>query len=362
MKSLLFIFIAFLAVMLSQCSKTSSSSGVSGVLTNLSIILSNYTPDSLSYSSARLQSEGPCEGYNLFSCQPVLLRLYIDMQKMILTMAKEIVNHTQQKIDSVPDGSEETGVTVPNGMTLDYKKTTSSKFSILLKKDSTPVLYLDVDGNNYTIKTNVNVMSEGQRPGMLEASIVYESETSWTAAVLLANMGCDYSDVQRPDVMKIIMTRNADLWKGKAMMYNPRWLVVNPTCETEITDDIAMNFYTDFVADSAAAKANVYMMKRTVTSVDSITNYGFNALCTNGTIPTLICNSNNVFGVSGKLSDGIVVYVNPFCNPDTTDIAEWSNTCSSYSQTVSDAEFGSSSDWIIPSGLFNLSVVVPESL
>ena len=107
-----------------------------------------------------------------------------------------------------------------------------------------------------------------------------------------------------------------------------------------------MSMYTDFVANDTAAKASVYMMDRSVDSLTDIADYGI------GDYSTVYSND---FGDTSS-------YPIPFCNPAGTLDATWGDDCTLTDATICTADFGSASDWVTPSELYQLEIDIPTSL
>jgi hypothetical protein len=351
---------------ISSCNQASSTAGEDAVDTNLAAVSSGMLPKSLTYSSGTRtlsDTRNPCAGYNLYSCQPVLLRLYMYMAKQMFDMTRQIFANVKEKVKTLPSGSSGTGEVIQGVGTLDYKKTSSSVFSLLIKQTSTqtPIVYLDASENAYTIKSNISTMSEGESSGKIEIAVTFTNENTWSISVLLTDQDCEANDVRAPRSMRIIVNKADGIWKGKAQLYNGVWMTTggsDPTCSTQPADSTSMNFYTDFVADDTAAKANVYMMPRDKNSLTDIVNWGMDSFCTKFLSGVLDCanwyNSQN--------GANVLEYKNPFCNPENTKVAVWNDSCGTYSSAVSTADLGAASDWVTPYDFYQLSASVPSSL
>ena len=355
----IFFFIVAVPVSLYGCgsSRGDSDSGGDGTTStvegNLDTISDDFTPESLvvgsSSSSSLVKDNGPgsdpcAESEDLYDCQPVLVRLYIDMAHDFLDMTNEIIAEVGSHLGSLPDGSSGDGDF--EGRTIHYSKTSSSQFSILMEQGSSPSAYFNVNGTVYTLKMNLDNLEEaGDSSGQLEIVVQYDSDESWSIVVFLAGMDCDSNDTRAPERIHIRVAKSGGFWTGKAMFYNGVWQASDPTCSTEASNDLAINFYTDFVANDTAARASVYLMPRTKSDLSDIEDFGMDG-----------------FAINFSNNESTSAYANPFCNPASTLDAVWSDDCTTTDSTVGSASYGAASDWILPSEFFLETVTLPSSL
>lgn len=347
-----------LALGLSGCFERPGSRGggnaTSSVSSNLETISEDFTPASLSpgtSSTAGLknqqgQSGDPCaESDDLYDCQPVLLRLYLDMAEMFVDMTQQIVDEVGGRLGSLGDGTS--GVETFEGRTIHYSKSSATDFSILME-DTGPVAYFDINGTVYTLQMDLDNLEEADdASGKLEVVVNYEADDSWSIEIFILEMDCDSSDPRAPERIHIRVARSGALWKGKAMFYNGRWLSRTASCSVAESDEESMNIYTDFVASETAAKASVYMMSRAKDDLADIADFGMDQFPIN---------------FSGGGDDNTSDYKNPFCNPASTLDALWDNDCASIDTNVSSADYGPASDWIVPSEFYRETVTLPTSL
>lgn len=334
---------------------TDSTATTSTVVTNLGTVSSNLAPDSLNYtqnaaasvSAAKVEEGGnPCvEADDLFDCQPILLQLYVNMAKNVLDVVTAIISGAGTEMGDLEDGAS--GTATEGTTEIQYSKTTDTDYSVLLSENSTPVGYIDVNGNIYTVKMDLSNMPEddtGGTVGQIQATVTYTDANTWSIVFFLAGMSCSEDDVAAPERVEIQVDKAGGLWTGKAMLYGPRWVGSDSlNCSSTATDDTSMNFYTDFVGNDTAAKASVYMMQRDKNSLDDIADYGMDAI-------------GESFG--GDTS----AYANPFCNPAGTLDALWGNNCSGLDTTISAADYSASTNWVTPYDFYQLEVTLPSSL
>ncbi|MGK5084691.1 hypothetical protein WDW37_15460 [Bdellovibrionota bacterium FG-1] len=352
-----------------------SSNVINEAATNLTAVSAAFSPQSLSYSSLPLnsyltgrsesvraqsggvggisqaQSGNPCAPFSgptaLFDCQPVLLRLYIDMSKQFLDMATLLITDVGKKLGSLADGA--TGSVENGAQTIFYSRTSATQYSALIKEGANPVAYLSAVGNVYTLQFDFSKMSsiDGTPPSQMEFKLTYTDANTWSIVTTGLGSACSPDDVRAPRQFKILMSKANGLWNGKAMLYNGVWATgvgggLDPTCSTVDSDAASMALYTDFVGDQTAAKANIYMMKRTISSVAAYTP--LKDFCT-------------TYGIAGCATWFTSAnFSNSFCNLGTTVIATWNDSCASQSPAVAAASFGPASDWVVPADFSNTSI------
>lgn len=329
------------------------------VSTTMLTISNGFVPQSLAYSSTQGSSQihaaesGPCTGVEggFIGCQPVLLRLYINLSKTLFNSSRQAIAEVSTYLGDLKGGS---GSVQDGSITFYYNKTSGSKYSVLGKNaQGAAFMYITVSENNYTVKMDFgNLPQEMQDQGdsspsgsKFEMAFSYTAETAWNLTATMAGMACQADDVSAPGTLRLMISRSGSLWKGKAMMYNPRFN--QNSCDVTPTDETGMCIYTDYVADDVAGKANVFVMHPTVADVNEITDasYGISTLCT--TSPS-VCNSQSL--------------KNPFCNPTQTMIGLWDNTCTDNSSAVSESAFGAATEWTTPRVLSEFGISLPDGL
>lgn len=326
-----------------SCGSSSSTPGgsttTSDAVSDLETVSTGFTPASLENGNetrniaVKQEGSDPCAtADDLFDCQPILLRLYLDMAKDFVDLTKSVIEEVGEGIGDLPDGSSDS--IVVEGQTINYSKTSDSLYSILIEEGGEPAAFFDVSGDTYTLKLDLDNLSDaGGQAGQVDIALTYTDAENWSIVVLVAGMECDASDPRAPERIHIRVSRSGAAWTGKAMFYNGRWRADNVSCTTTETDALSMNFYTDFVANDTAARASVYMLSRSATDLSDIED----------------------FGMDGS-------YLNPFCNPATTLAAVWDDDCSSLDATLSATAYGSADDWIVPSEFYQMAITLPTDL
>lgn len=359
---------------------TSLSSSTATVTGNIAIVQENMVPGSLvvggSSSLLLTQDDGnPCaDADDFFDCQPNLLKLYMGMGKQMVGMVNQIVkeigtglfasveipNFEDADIEDCDDlNIDEEGDDVKR---VQYCVKSGSDFRIILDTATGAFIYLDVDDKTYTLKFNGENAPEedgddGGGPGKIEAVVNYVSESEFSVNVTLAEMACDPNDVAAPGDVIIKIDVKDGVWKGKAMMYHPRWMGSGSelACTDTPTDSTAIGIYTDFVGDATNTTAAVHLLPRTVSDVANIPNYSLADICTHW--PSGCNQSGAGFGSQNVLATS---YQNNFCAENGA--ATWNTNCTSDSDAIANGSFSAASEWIIPSELKDLTVSIPEEL
>ncbi|MGK5088451.1 hypothetical protein WDW86_12905 [Bdellovibrionota bacterium FG-2] len=277
-------------------------------------------------------------------------------------MTAQVVDNVGTNLTGIADGAS--GTATDNGQVISYSKTTATKYSVLVKNSAgVPYLYVDMDGANFNLKMAFDGMpadagAVGSAPvaGTFQFSGTYTDETHWSVTAYMAGMECSSTDVAAPGSVMIKMAREGTLWKGKAMMYNPRWVGQGLTCSTTPSDSTGITMYTDFVANDAAAKAKVFLMSRAETSLADIDSFSFpNLLATYSANPGL----QDMFGQAGSLA----AYANPFCNSAASlTSATWNSDCTGVDSAIAAASFMAATEWIAPKTFSESTLTIPSSL
>jgi len=363
--------------MIYGCAKKSATDNSGSVnisttlATNMSAIKDSVAPASLDYPSTTASIDTAavdfCEGFaepKLFTCQPKLLRVYLQTSEDMFKLVQGFVAAMGAAIGNVTVGTS--GTFTDGALTGYYKRTSDAAFSLLVKSGESALFYLSATDTTATFQMDMDEMKKadpasGVTGGKLDVSMTYTDANNWTISTKILNSPCDTADVRAPRNFHIKTSRVAGVWKGKAMLYNPIWasgvasVGTEPTCDTVSTTDISMAMYTEYVANDIAAKAKVYMMKKDVSTKAGVASYPLNSFC-------------STYGISSQCTAaGIVLstYANPFCNNGTTDTATWNSDCATLSTELGAAEFTSENDWITPSDFSDATITkitLPTSL
>jgi hypothetical protein len=390
--SFIYTIVVMLTVfMSSSCNKkkddTSQEPAYTGVaavaLTNINEVHSNYAPDSMQATTATVSMITPlmadfCEGKNFYACQPKLVKLYIAIGKSYLNLMKLFLAGFSKGLSNIQDGDTNSGVAINDRTTIAYSKTSATQYSIIAKTGGVSYFYFNSAGTTYNLQIDFSKIPAADKSasdpaqGKVSVTLTYTDSNHWTLNLYAYDFACDANDPKAPERIKITMHKNDTLWNGKAMLANSRSMkgdaTNNPvTCTSDATNVAnSSNFYTEFIGDSSATKASVYVMKRDVslsTSADYAANYALNNLCAhyyaNFSNTELECK----VALAVALGEPMSTYENPFCNLRGTNSASWGNTCSATSATVSNASFDDAEvPWVAPSVLDTTVISLPTSI
>jgi hypothetical protein len=329
-------------------------------IAKINAVSEDFAPASLdsgmSGNSVGAMDGNPCANSNgLIDCQPELLKLYLSVSKQQLDMVSELASNIGSALGDIEDGTSGSFTDV-DGI-VEYNKTDSSNWTVTLKNASTSnvAVYVSIASGTYTLEFDMaNLPPEDGAPtqGKYQTVINFTDENTWDMTSTMLNQECNADDVRAPQNIRIKMSKASGLWKGKAMLYHPRWAQFSPdpTCATTPSDSIGLNMYSDFVADHAVAKMNVYMVKRT-RALNDIVSHPLSDICNEY---AGLC-SGGTLGAETPAS-----YPNSVCVEASDGDANWNSDCSAAPSgtTVSAASFGASSDWIAPSSFYNYDVTV----
>lgn len=363
----------------------STNEVIAAVASKLKIVEENYLPESIqetgTASAASLKSnallsnrasvedEDICAGLNIIECQPRLIRAYIMSGKGAVALTHMVVLSVARDLSNAPNNS--TGViNLPEkNLRVEYNKRTVLDFDFLLSQGSIPVGRVSANADVYTIQFDLGVLEKdkpGSRGGKIEISVDYNKSSDWTSQVTVSNLLCNPNKPDDPETARISVNRKDGVWKGRSIFYNgiAAAYSAQKSCDTLPSDDTGLVTYTDFVADSKAAKAAIYVMKRNETSTTDIQNFGFNLLCTN--YPDLCQNLATALSSTPQAVDAFLGQMtNPYCVVRGSPAVTWNSDCRSQSAAVADSPFISdltgSLAWVSPLDFYQLEVSIPTT-
>lgn len=364
---------------------TSSNEVIAAVASKLKTVEENYLPESIqetgSASSASLKKDPPlsnrvsaqeediCAGLNIIECQPRLIRAYIMYGKGAVALTHQVVLSVARDLANAPNNSSGIINLPEKNLRVEYNKRTAMDFDFLVSQGSSPVGRVSAkksdDADLFTIQFDLGILENdkpGSRGGKIEISVDYKKSTDWASKVTVSNMLCDAQKPGDPETAQIAVDRKNGIWKGRSMFYSGIAGVYNEvkTCSTPASDNTGLVTYTDFVADSKAAKAAIYVLKRNETSTSSIQNFGFNLFCSNyldlcqSLATALNTTPNAVDQFLGQMT-------NPYCVKRGSPDVVWNSDCRADSATVADEPFTNSSPWMAPIDFYQLEVQIPTS-
>ncbi|MCP4756416.1 MAG: hypothetical protein GY866_36595 [Proteobacteria bacterium] len=358
-----------------------TSNFASGTVTKMQAVSDGFVPDSMETSSASSASigyasgsrkngrrlfsedEDPCAETDLWGCQAILVKLYIDFSNQLFDMSILFLNEMATHLGQLENGQSGTANT-GDGVTIHYSKISDNQWDMLAVTALGTFLDMSVNENSYTFKVNFsNNVENTENLSTLELQVSYINDTNWIVNSIIMGSGCDPDDERAPERIKVIMSRSGNLYTGKAMLYSPRWAYFNPdpTCASVIDDDHSLNLYTDFVANDAAAKVKVYMMKRNVSDLDSM-----DVLYSMADICSSYWDNFNLFANAAECENDTnftTLYPNPFCTTGTQEgETNWGDDCTGTNSTIQAAEYGADNLWATPSNYYQQTVTLRTSL
>lgn len=325
-------------------------------VTALATVESGMLPTSLKESGASLLGGGPCAGTaGFFDCQPNLLRVYLGMAKQSVSVVQGILASVTEHIAKL--GVGEGSVTPQDGKLtkISYKIESEDTYELLFETADGPFMYFKAAAGTYELKGDMGKGPDGDGDGQVHVTVAYTDEDTYATTIEMIGRACDASDIRAPENAVVKVTRDGAVWKGKAHLYLPRWLVADgTTCDLTPTDSTKMFIDTDFVGSDEKTTAALYMASLAATTTDALTTtYPASQFCTN--FPSA-CNSGHGFGDPNPVAD----YKNNFCIAKDTATA-WGANCTADGD-VGTGTFGPAADWVLPDAMDSLAVTLPTAL
>jgi hypothetical protein len=331
-----------------------------GDVTALATVRSGMLPGSLDDQDAAglaLLAEGPCAATDgFFDCQPVLLKIY-------LGMARQSVGVVQGMLAGVTDhvaalGVGEGSIEPEDGKfsKISYKIASEDTYELLFETSAGPFLHFSAAAGHYELTGDMARDPEGEGAGKIHVAVDYEDDDTFSTEVRLIDLPCKTADIRAPQNIAIKVDRDGSVWKGKAHMYLPRWLVEDDApCDLVPTESTKMFIATDFVGSEAEATVALYMADTTAETAETLTTeFPASEFCAN--FPAA-CHDGYAFGDPNPIS----TYTNNFCVEVDAETA-WGGNCDSEVADVASGAFGPGADWILPDEMDELTAEVPNAL
>ncbi len=361
---------------------TDSGAAASAMAADLKSVEDEYVPESIrdtgaaatlsakaSISSAitsQSANEDICAGLDFIKCQPKLLRAYLLYGRGAVGLTAKIVREVALGLSKAPNNSSGTFRDEVKNLTIDYTKRSSVDFDFLITQNGAPVGRVSANPALYTIQFDVGILEKDQadsRGGKVDIQVKYTDRTHWTSQVTVTNLLCNVAKPDDPETGRIKVTRNGEMWSGQSMFYNgiAGSFASVKSCSTPASDQGGLVVYSDFVSDRKAAKAALYLMKRTETSTAFIETFGLGNMCANysdfcqslatalSTTPTVVETSLNQLA-------------NPFCVKRGSSDVTWNSNCTDISAQVGAAPFTVNAGWMTPFDFYRSEVVIPAHL
>lgn len=344
-------------LLLLNCSKKQSTEPAnltSSVVSNLSTVSAGYFPASLASNSATSVSAqaDPCEGVTDFAvCQSNLIRAYLQLGKDTVSYLSQVAGTIGKTLGEIPNGNAGTSV---DGK-ISWNKTSGEAWSVLQRGlNGATLAYISINNGVYTLKADLNQAESNAQNKQFEATVTYTDEDTWIVDAFFSNAICSASSPNDPSKVHIRISKSNGLWKGKAMLYFPRWKAPSVTvdCSTAPAPTIVM--YTDFVGNDISTKAALYLIPPTESgNLSNASTFSVPNFCTNF--------ASHCGGGGQPTAGALAAYPNNWCTTGVGTNPQWGNNCSTNPSVVG-ASFSSASDWTIPSNLVIKTVSMPTSL
>ena len=344
-------------LLFSNCKKKEdpapSTNIASGVVSNLSVVSTSYTPASLSSNTASSVSAqaDPCQGVSDFAiCQSNLIRAYMQFGKETVDFLSQIASLIGASLGQIPDSNSGTSV---DGK-ISWNKTSGDVWSILMRGTGGDTLsYISINNGVYTLKFDMNKSEDTPINRQFETTVTYTGADNWSVDIFSFNGVCDALDPSDPSKVHIKISKAAGLWTGKAMLYFPRWKAPNTTVDCN-TVGSTITMYTDFVGNDISTKAALYLIPSTESGdLSNIATFDIPDFCTN---------FGSACGGAGEPTAGaLAAYPNNWCTTGAGVNPTWGDNCAA-NAPVSGASFSAGSNWTAPDDLVIKTVNMPASL
>lgn len=355
-----------------DAAKTTDVVNATTIAANIAAVQTDMIPESFKNASksrfaARSGDNDPCDEVSdeyqgldrLFACQPILLRIYLSIAQQLTGMAAQLAGHLAGFINQVPDGSSNSFTDEDNNqMVFHINKTDALNYALLVENNSHPAMYINItDGNQYDLRFSLAHMPDAAgETGEVEVKINYQGLSSYDIKFAFVGQDCDANDVQAPQNIQVAIDKLGAIWVGGAHLYLPRWWggTTTLTCASTPTSSTQVSLVTRFVGNDVAAKAEVALMKNSVTAIndDTMADYPLNDFFNIFEIPGVACG-----GTCPALTD----FANPFCSLGASNTGEWNNNCSTFDAGVASGNF-LNNNLIAPVDFPTYQVTIPTSL
>lgn len=307
-----------------------------------------------------------CAGVDFVECQPRLVREYLKMGRESVYSTQKLVSSIARNLSGISDGTSGEYRDDSQGVRITYNKRSSVDFDVITFASDVPAARISAKNGVYNIQFD-SALVEKDKPnnfgGKIDIQVSFSDRTNWDTQVTVTGVGCNPLKPEDPQNARLHVTRRGDVWKVQSMFYNgiSAYYQGARSCSVPASDATGLVIYTDMVADSTAAKAGIYMMKRNEQSTAQLQNFGINSYCQN--YPDLcqgLANEINqpVSSVAAHLS----ALQNPYCVQRGTSQVFWNNNCSTVSPAVASESLSGGSAFLSPYDFYRLQITIPSQL
>lgn len=317
--------------------------------------------------------EDICGDDDLFTCQPKLLKFYVQNSKQAFAFARIATMQAAFGLGRLPDGSSGQVRVEKDNVDIIFNKRSALDFEILVKKDGQSLGYIKSNNKNYHIQYDLDKdvnKDPNSLGGKIDIAVTYTGRKSWVTDVLITDVACNPIKVKDPRTARIKVERENDKWTGSATWHSDIAgnFSSDVSCNTPGSDEHGLVTYTEFVSNNEASRGALYIMKQNESSTNNIAAYGVNQLCAN--YEALCQAMGESFGLPTEtakvtIENLLSIATNPFCiKPSTSGnaVTDWNNDCSSISQEIANKPYLATSEFIAPSTFKDLSIQLPETL
>ncbi len=370
---------SFIACAPKKAENSDTDAAVSIMSSNLKAVGDDFLPEAISdngrpsATSAAVatkitQKAGDdiCDGKDFMECQPRLIRAYLMFGRQAVALTQKIITDVSKNLAGAADNSSGVYNDDTQHLSVEYNKRSASDFDFLIRQNNVPVGRVTANPISYQIQFDLGVLDKDKpdtRGGKIDIQVKFTDSTHWQSQITATNQLCNVDKPDDPTNARIAVIRAGELWSGQSMFYNgiAGAFGVTKTCATQATDSTGLVIYTDFVSDRQAAKAAMYVMKRTETSTSQIGNFGFNNLCEN--YPDFCQALATSIGATPAFVDShLNQLTNPYCVRRGSNDVAWNSNCQSISPTVAGTAFLNNTSWISPNEFYKFEVKIPEHL
>ncbi|MEQ1878134.1 MAG: hypothetical protein ABL958_15940 [Bdellovibrionia bacterium] len=339
---------------------------------NLNAVQAEYVPESItdtgaSTSSVKTQTNDDiCAGLDFIQCQPRLIRAYLLYGKAAVAITHVIVVGVAHQLRKSPNNSSGVIHVEDQDITVEYNKRSLLDYDFLVIKAGIPVGKISASPELYNVQLDLNVLDKDKpdsRGGKIDLQVKFTDKQNWQSQITITGQKCNEQKPEDPTNGRIAVTRAGELWGAQASFYNAIGMHFSgpKTCQTPATDATGMVIYHDVVADRIAAKASLYIMKRTETSTAQLENFGFPDICTNyADFCQGLATSLNT--TTTQVNTYLQAFENPYCVRRGSPLVVFNSNCQDLSPVVGATPFLPNDSWLSANQFYMLDITIPTHL
>lgn len=307
-----------------------------------------------------------CAGVEFIECQPRLIRAYLQIGREGVYSTQRLVSGIARSLSGVQDGTSGEFRDDAKNVRITYSKRSAVDFDVLMFEGNVPAGRISAKSGVYNIQFDMGIVDKdkpGNLGGKMDIQVNYVDRTNWDSQITITGIGCNPAKPEDPETARLHVTRKGDVWHAQSMFYNglAGYYAGAKSCSVKGNDTTGLVIYTDLVADSTAAKAALYLLRRNEQSVAQLQNYGINSYCQN--YPDLCQSLATAIGQSASnVSTHFTGLKNNYCVHRGNSQVFWNNDCNNVSATIASTPLSQNSQFLSPFDFYRLNVVIPNSL